>query len=86
MNITEFIIREFVSANIPLTTLVRTLKLQPETVETRISLKNLKKILNSPLEFEIKKITFYFEEHPRLHTEWILEDFKQVSVKKVQKV
>jgi hypothetical protein len=72
----ENLIQEIVKecANIPLTTLVRTLKLNPEEGTTRVSLKNLNKIQESPLEFEVKKVVFYFDKKPRLHTEWVSKD------------
>lgn len=70
----EELIKEIISANIPVTTLVRTLQLFPEQRSTKVSLENLSKIQNSPLGFEIKKITFYLDRHPRLHTEWVSKD------------
>jgi hypothetical protein len=70
----ENLIRQIVSANIPLTTLVRTLLLFPEQRSTKVSLENLNKIQSSPLGFEIKKIMFYLDKHPRLHTQWVSKD------------
>ena len=74
----EELIREVISANIPITTLVKTLQLYPEQRSSRVSLKNLGKIKNSPLEFEIQKVILYLDKHPRLHTEWVSKDDDQL--------
>ena len=70
----EKLIHEIVKESVrtPLTTLVRSLKLIPEQGVTDVSLKNLKKIQDS--NFEIGKVVFYFDKHPRLHTEWVNKD------------
>lgn len=63
------------ATKMPLTTLVKTLKLQPEIRNTEVSLANLEKIQKSELGFEPTRITFYFKKNdPRLHTEWITKD------------
>jgi hypothetical protein len=63
------------ATKIPLTTLVKTLKLDPEIRNTDVSLSNLKKIQKSEFNFKPTKISFYFKKNdPRLHTEWISDD------------
>jgi hypothetical protein len=73
----ETLIKSFLknSAEIPVTTLIKLLKLRPEQGVTSVSLKNLEKIKKSPLQFEIKNIKFDFDAtDPRLQTEWISKD------------
>lgn len=67
----ETIIRDVQAAQIPQTALIKTLELEPETGSTSVSLKNFKKIKDSPLDFTCIKIVFNFDKHPKLQTEWL---------------
>jgi hypothetical protein len=71
--INEKLIKEIVFAT-NVTKIIKKLNLSPEQRSTRVSLRNLKKIQNSPLGFKIKEVTFYLDRHPRLHTEWVSKD------------
>lgn len=71
----ETLIKEIIAAELPITTLVKTMNLVPEQGSISISLNNLNKILKSPLKFKVSKVTFvYNERHSLLKTEWVSKD------------